>query len=68
MKDLYQKDMANLLSELQNKLNKYDIECIESKGSSKNMMKYILENLFELIEMKFSRLVDSDKYATKLEV
>jgi hypothetical protein len=28
----------------------------------------ILENLFELIEMKFSRLLDSDKYATKLEV
>lgn len=31
MKDLYQKDMSNLVSELQNKLNKYDIECIESK-------------------------------------
>lgn len=30
MKDLYQKDMSNLVSELQNKLNKYDIECIES--------------------------------------
>jgi hypothetical protein len=28
----------------------------------------ILENLFELIEMKFSRMLDSDKYATKLEV
>jgi|LauGreDrversion4_2_1035121.scaffolds.fasta_scaffold146395_3 hypothetical protein len=27
-----------------------------------------LENLFELIEMKFSRMLDSDKYATKLEV
>lgn len=33
MKDLYQKDMSNLVSELQNKLNKYDIECIESKGN-----------------------------------
>lgn len=32
MKDLYHKDMANVVSELQNKLNKYDIECIESKG------------------------------------
>jgi|LauGreDrversion4_2_1035121.scaffolds.fasta_scaffold110132_2 t-SNARE complex subunit (syntaxin) len=31
MKDLYQKDMSNLVSELQNKLNKSDIECIESK-------------------------------------
>ena len=31
MKDLYQKDMSNLVSELQNKLNKCDIECIESK-------------------------------------
>ena len=27
-----------------------------------------IENLFELIEMKFSRLLDSDKYATKVEV
>lgn len=33
------------------------------------MLIYInVENLFELIEMKFSRLLDSDKYATKLEV
>lgn len=47
--------MSNLVSEVQNKLNKYDIECIE-------------KNLFELIEMKFSRMLDSDKYATKLEV
>jgi len=31
MKDLYQKDMSNFVSEFQNKLNKSDIECIESK-------------------------------------
>lgn len=31
MKDLYQRDMSNLVSEMQNKLNKCDIECIESK-------------------------------------
>jgi hypothetical protein len=33
MRDLYQKDIANFVSELQSKLNKYDIECIESKIS-----------------------------------
>jgi hypothetical protein len=63
MKEQYVQDIANLSSEMNMKLSKDDLDTLESKFS---IFSLVIENLFELIEVKMSRMPsDLDKYASK---
>ena len=62
MKEQYVCDIANLSSEMNMKLSKDDLDTLESKLASFSLL---IENLFELIEVKMSRMLpDLDKYVT----